>query len=70
MDTVEEIETAIERLAPAEYRRVAEWFREREQASWDQHFDQDSAAGKLDFLFAEAESELGQGSLCDWPSQR
>ena len=57
MDKVEEIETAIDRLPPEEYRLVVDWLRAREQNQWDQQMDQDSSAGKLDFLFAEAESD-------------
>ena len=36
MDRVEELETAIDRLSPDEYRKFAEWFRDRDQANWDQ----------------------------------
>jgi hypothetical protein len=70
MDRVEEIETAIDRLPPDEYRRVVEWLRAREQTAWDAQIDEDSAAGKLDFLFEEAESESAQGLLRDWPLRR
>jgi len=65
MDRVEEITVAIDQLPPEEYRRFVKWFREREQAEWDRQIDADSAAGKLDFLFAEADSESGDGSLRD-----
>lgn len=57
MDRVEEIEAAIASLPPEEFRRLAQWFRAREQAEWDEQLDSDSASGKLDFLFAEAENE-------------
>lgn len=67
MDKVDEIETIIANLSPEEYRRFLEWFRAREQARWDDQLDRDSAAGKLDFLFREAESESAQGLLRDWP---
>ena len=70
MDRVEEIETAIDRLTPAEYQRVVEWLRAHEQARWDEQIDQDSSAGKLDLLFAEAEGESAQGLLRDWPPRR
>jgi hypothetical protein len=56
MGRAEEIEAAIAGLPPEEYRRVAEWFRVREQECWDHQLDADSSAGKLDFLFDEAES--------------
>lgn len=58
MDRVEEIETAIQALPPNEYPRLVQWFREREEAHWDEQMDRDAAAGKLDFLSREAESEL------------
>jgi hypothetical protein len=32
--------------------------------------DADSLAGKLDFLFDEAESESAKGLLREWPSQK
>ena len=65
MDRVEEIEAAITRLPAEEYQRLVNWFRTREQARWDQQMDGDSAEGKLDFLFQEAESESRQGLVRD-----
>jgi hypothetical protein len=47
-----------------------DWFRAREQARWDEQLDADSASGKLDFLFAEAESESEQGLVRNWPSSK
>jgi hypothetical protein len=40
---------------------------EIEKALWDQEIDRDSSAGKLDFLFEEAEREWAQGLLREWP---
>lgn len=57
MDRVEEIEAAIASLPPEEFRRIAQWFYEREQRQWEEEVDNDSASGKIDFLFEEAESE-------------
>ena len=57
MDRVEEIQAAIDGLAPAEFRRIAKWFRQRDEYLWDRKLDTDSASGKLDFVFDEAESE-------------
>jgi len=59
MDRVEEIEAAIEQLPPDEFRRIAQWLLERDQALWDEELNADSAAGKLDFLFEE--------TGIDWP---
>jgi hypothetical protein len=67
MDRVDEIEAVIANLPPEEYRRLVDWFRAREQTRWDDQMDQDSATGKLDFLFGEAESESMQGLIRDWP---
>lgn len=65
MSRVEEIEAAIDGLPPAEYRRIVEWFRAREQKRWDDQMDSDSSAGKLDLLFDEAENESAKGLLRD-----
>jgi len=70
MDRVEELEAAISGLTPEEYQRLIQWFRAREQTRWDERLDRDSAAGKLDFLFEEAERESAQGLLRDWPPRK
>ena len=67
MGTLEEIESAIGRLTHEEFVRLAEWFRERENAEWDRQMEQDAAAGKLDFLWKEAEEERAAGTLVEWP---
>jgi len=56
MSRVEEIEAAIDNLAPEEYR-------ERENLLWDLQMDADSAAGKLDSLFNQADTAVDQGTL-------
>jgi hypothetical protein len=68
VDRVEEIEAAIEALPPEQFQRIVDWFEAREQARWDAQMDADSGAGKLDFLFAEAEEESASGTLNEWPS--
>jgi hypothetical protein len=68
MDRVEEIEAAIDGLPPEEYRRIVHWLRLREEQRWDEQLDHDSAAGKLDFLFDEAEIESAKGLLREWPT--
>lgn len=70
MDRVEEIEAAITSLPAKEYQQLVDWFRAREQARWDQQMDQDSSAGKLDFLFNEAENESKEGLVRDWPPRK
>jgi hypothetical protein len=36
MDRIEEIESAIASMTLEDYRRLADWFRTREQARWDE----------------------------------
>jgi hypothetical protein len=70
VDRVEEIEAAIDSLAPEEYQRFADWFRSLDQSRWDQQMDRDGSSGKLDFLFGEADRESEQGLLREWPSEK
>ena len=70
MDRVEEIEAAIDGLPPEEYRRIVQWLRGREEKHWDEQMDRDASAGKLDFLFEEAESESAKGILREWPPRK
>jgi hypothetical protein len=70
MDRVEEIEAAINNLPPEDFRRIANWLRERDQALWDQQMDRDAGAGKLDFLFDEIEMESRQQLLSEWPKRQ
>lgn len=62
MSRVEEIEQAIDGLSAEDFRRLAEWVRERDQELWDRQMDEDSVSGKLDALFEEAESRTTK-----WP---
>jgi hypothetical protein len=70
MSRVEEIEAAIESLSPEEFRRVTQWLYDREQLQWDEQMDEDSATGRLDFLFDEASKEAEKGLLREWPPAR
>ena len=67
MDRVEEIESAIDRLSPEDYKRVLAWLREHEQLRWDEQMDRDSSEGRLDFLFKDAESESTADICREWP---
>lgn len=68
MNNVEEIERAIEQLAPEDFARVTAWILRRQNDQWDRQMESDAAAGKLDFLFEEADRERHEGKLRDWPS--
>ena len=67
MSRLEEIESAITSLPVEEFQRLLQWFRELEQVRWDEQMDRDFSAGRLDFLFEEAEHESAQGLLREWP---
>jgi len=70
MITVEEIELAAAQLAPSDFDRLASWVSERYHDLWKRRLDYDATAGKLDFLFNEADSERQAGQLHDWPSDK
>jgi hypothetical protein len=70
MNTVEEIEQAVARLAPSDFDRLASWISARYHDLWTRQMDGDAAAGKLDFLFNEAAAERQAGPLPDWPSDK
>lgn len=70
MTTVEEIEHAVEELTPSDLARFAAWVREYDAKVWNRQLDEDSAAGRLDFLFDEAKMERKTGKLRDWPATR
>lgn len=60
---IEDIQVAIESLAPEQYARLRSWFTERDWELWDRQIEADAAAGKLDFLIDEALAEKGRGKL-------
>jgi hypothetical protein len=70
MSTVEDIERAAEKLAPAEFARLASWVSARDHELWTRQLERDAASGKLDFLFDEADTERQAGQLHDWPSDK
>ena len=63
METVEDIEIAIEHLPEKEYVHLREWFSERDWVKWDKQIEADSKSGKLDFLIKEALDEKAKGNL-------
>ncbi len=63
MSRVEEIQLAIESLPQEEYRRLRDWFIERDWKEWDKEIEADSKSGKLDFLIKEALEDKAKGKL-------
>jgi hypothetical protein len=62
-----EIKKAVRQLSPRELAELAAFISEQDNGAWDTQMEQDAAAGKLDFLFEEAERARARGKLRDWP---
>jgi hypothetical protein len=56
MNTVQEIEAAIEKLPAAEFLALVDRLRERYAELWNHQIHDDAKAGRLDFLVREAQS--------------
>jgi hypothetical protein len=65
MSTVQEIEDALRRLSPNERAAFRAWYAEFDAEEWDRQFEADVAAGKLDWLAAEARRDNQQGRTTD-----
>jgi hypothetical protein len=63
MTKVEELERAVASLTAEEYREFRQWFLERDWEQWDRQIEEDSRAGKLDFLVREAFEAKERGTL-------
>ena len=61
MSTVQEIETAIQKLKPQEIREVADWLQELREELWDKQIDADAKAERLDKLMEEAKQDYLAG---------
>jgi len=54
MTNVADLQTAVASLPEREYSQFRRWLLERDWREWDREIEEDSKAGKLDFLFQEA----------------
>lgn len=61
MNSVQEIERAIIQLPKPELQVLRGWFDEFEAEMWDQEFEEDVNAGRLEFLAQQALSDLTAG---------
>jgi len=61
MSTVQEIETAIQKLKPQEVHEVADWLQELREELWDRQIDADAKAGRLDTLADKALEDYRAG---------
>ncbi len=67
MRTVDEISKAIAALPREEFWKLTDQLVEMRGDAWDRQMEEDAAAGRLDFLFEEADAEAAAGSLRAWP---
>jgi hypothetical protein len=56
--SVQEIESAIQRLSRTDLAQFRQWFADYDWQLWDEQLERDVAAGKLDQLAAEARNDL------------
>jgi hypothetical protein len=68
--SVTEIKSAVRELSPTELAELAKFILEQNNAAWTNQMDEDAAAGKLDFLFDEADKERATAKLRDWPEEK
>ena len=61
MTKVEQVEQAIESLSAEERASYRAWFAAFDAAEWDQQFEADVAAGRLDRVANEALADHGAG---------
>jgi hypothetical protein len=65
MSTIQEIQMAVSELSSEELAVFRAWFAEFDAKAWDQEFEQDVAAGRLDALAEEALQDLHGGRCTD-----
>ena len=63
MTKVEELEMEVDSLSQEEYSRFRRWFLNRDWEKWDQEIEEDSNAGRLDFLVREAAQAKDKNNL-------
>jgi len=65
MTKLDKLEMAVASLPEEEYRQFRRWFLDRDWDKWDTEIEEDSQAGKLDFLVEEALEARNRGRLED-----
>lgn len=63
MTKVTELQRAILDLTESEYSELVSWLRDQDWERWEQEFDRDVRAGKLDSLADEALEARAKGQL-------
>ena len=60
---IEQIKAEIELLPQDKFIQLRKWFAEKDWERWDEQLEQDSLAGKLDFLLNEVKAAKAKGKL-------
>ena len=60
-----EIEAAIKQLPEQDVRHLAAWLQDYLDKAWDRQIEEDLAAGKLDRLIAQAETDIEEHRMRD-----
>jgi len=68
MSTILEIETAICELPKEDFWKLAEWFDAVKADALGKRMQADAEAGRLDFLFEEADTARMAGTTRPWPA--
>lgn len=63
MASIAKIQEEILALSETDYQQLRQWFSELDKDEWDRQIEEDSNAGKLDFLIAEALEAKKKGTL-------
>lgn len=63
MTNIAKIQEEILALSETDYQQLKQWLNELEWDEWDRQIEEDSNAGKLDFLIAEAREAKEKGTL-------
>ena len=61
MTALDKIQAEIKKLTHAQQRELAQWFAEMQADAWDAQIEEDSQAGRLDHLIAQAEADIAGG---------
>ena len=63
MASIAKIQKDILALSETDYQQLRQWFNELDKDEWDRQIEEDSNAGKLDFLITEALEAKEKGTL-------
>ena len=65
MNTISEIERAVQDLSPEDLTAFRDWFIGFDAAAWDKQLEEDAMSGRLDSLANEAIRDLREGRCTD-----